>query len=120
MWAGGQVIQPFQSGIAEFPAFDNIPNASTTVKQYLTVLQASGCCNITCLRMLSSEEYANAQQKVLNDSAAYPPGLSYFGPSVDGKILGDLPSKELQAGHISQLPIMFMRDGNEGLSFTHI
>lgn len=118
MWAGGRDRQPFRSGIAEFPSFDNIPNASTTAKQYLAVLQASSCSNITCLRSLSSEEYANAQQKALNDSAAYPPGLSYFGPLVDGKILGDLPSKELQAGHISQLPIILTRDGNEGLSFT--
>ena len=38
----------------------------------------------------------------------------YYGPSVDGQIIRDLPSNEFKQGHFSKIPLIVDRDGFEG------
>jgi carboxylesterase type B len=118
VWNGGEDQLPYRAAIAEYPWWPTVLNSSQLEKQYRQVLSAANCSDITCLRRLSSEDFDNTQQQVLSTSNSYPYGLSYFGPTVDGDYIRDLPTKELQAGHFAKVPLITTRDGNEGALFT--
>lgn len=51
--------------------------------------------------------------------SAYPQeygyGDFYFGPTVDGTFIRDLPSNEFQNGHFAKVPLITNRDGYEGM-----
>lgn len=85
--------------------------------QYNTLLNESGCGSLACLRGLSQSELENATTATY--STAYSNGLYaygdfYFGPSIDGTIIQDLPSVEFDKGHFSKVPLMINHDAFEG------
>jgi hypothetical protein len=71
------------------------------------MLAATGCQSggLSCMRQVSEADLIKAQQAAT--SAAYPQyyefGDFYFGPTIDGKIVQDLPSKEFQRGHFTKV-----------------
>ncbi|KAL2821670.1 Alpha/Beta hydrolase protein [Aspergillus granulosus] len=118
IWQGGEVSPPFRAGISDFTWWQTLPNTTQLAQQYQGVLNAANCSTLNCLRSLSSEEFYNVQQVVLNETWRYPSGIFYFGPYVDGHYIQNLPSLEVQAGHFSKRPLIISHDTNEGLIFT--
>ena len=118
LWNGGDQNPPYQAAIAEFPAIPPILNSSQLEVQYQQVLSAANCSDINCLRSISEEEYAEAQQTVLTRGIGYAYGLFYYSPYVDGKFIRNLPSSEMGLGNIASVPLITSRDGNEGHLFT--
>lgn len=49
----------------------------------------------------------------------YGYGDFYFGPSVDGEIVRDLPSNEFKQGHFTKVALLTDRDGYEGYVFSN-
>lgn len=49
----------------------------------------------------------------------YGYGDYYYGPSVDGTIVRDLPSHEFAQGHFAKVPLLVDRDGYEGYGFSN-
>jgi carboxylesterase type B len=49
----------------------------------------------------------------------YGYGDFYYGPSVDGDIIRDLPSNEFKKGHFTRTPLLVNRDGYEGYIFSN-
>jgi carboxylesterase type B len=118
IWNGGEEWPPFRGGYAEYPWWQTLLNTSQMEFQYREVLREANCIGFSCLQDMAGDDFNKVQQAVLNLWRDYPYGTFYFGPWVDGVHIRDLPSKELQAGHFSRMPLMINRDGNEGLSFT--
>jgi carboxylesterase type B len=46
-------------------------------------------------------------------------GDFYYGPSVDGDIIRDLPSNEWKQGHFTKTPLLVDRNGYEGYGFSN-
>ncbi|THY81075.1 hypothetical protein D6C95_09241 [Aureobasidium pullulans] len=70
--------------------------------QYSDILSASNCSTLTCLRSLSEEALTNAidaSYEIGYAQGLYTYGDFYHGPAVDGRIIQDLPSRELEAGN---------------------
>lgn len=68
--------------------------------QYSDILSASNCSTLTCLRSLSEEALTNAiddSYEIGYTQGLYAYGDFYYGPAVDGRIIQDLPSQELEA-----------------------
>jgi carboxylesterase type B len=49
----------------------------------------------------------------------YGYGDFYYGPSVDGDVIRDLPSNEWKQGHFAKVPLLVDRDGYEGVYFSN-
>jgi hypothetical protein len=66
---------------------------------------------------LPSDTLANASQLVYDSGFAakqYSWGDFYFSPTVDGKIIQELPSKAFAEGHFSEIPVITDRNAYEG------
>jgi carboxylesterase type B len=50
---------------------------------------------------------------------AYGHGDFYYGPSVDGDVIRDLPTDEWKQGHFTKVPLLVDRDGYEGFAFSN-
>jgi carboxylesterase type B len=122
---GGVSNPPFRAVIAEYPWWQQYHNESILEIQYRQLLNAARCDNLECLRRLDAATLANATQQVYyigyNGSSTqyYGYGDFYFGPSIDGIVLRDLPSNEFKQGHFTKVPLLTTRDGYEGVSFSN-
>lgn len=90
-------------------------------EQYQTVLNEAKCGSLACLRSLSTSALETAIATSYNTAYAaglYAYGDMYFGPSVDGNIVQDLPSVEFDKGHFSRVPLLTNHDSFEGMKTT--
>lgn len=86
-------------------------------EQYKSVLNASKCSDLACLRGLSASELETsitASYYTAYAAGLYSYGDMFFGPSVDNKIIQNLPSIEFAHGHFSKVPLLTNRDSFEG------
>ncbi|THW24620.1 hypothetical protein D6D23_05100 [Aureobasidium pullulans] len=77
-------------------------------------MYASNCSTLTCLRSLSEEALTNAidaSYEIGYAQGLYAYGYFYYGPAVDGRIIQDLPSQELEAGNLAKLATAFSDAG---------
>ncbi|KZP00029.1 alpha/beta-hydrolase [Calocera viscosa TUFC12733] len=119
---GGVANPPFRAAISEYPWWQPFKNDSTLETQYRQLLNAAGCTDVACLRAMDETSLAIATQQVYVDAYAagsYAYGDFYFGPSVDGQIIADLPSNEFKQGHFAKVPLLVNRDGYEGVIFSN-
>ena len=124
MMYGGVSNPPFHAAIAEYPWWQPYHDSATLDSQYKQLLTAANCSNLACLRSLPSDQLVTATQDVYNlgynsSKQYYGYGDFYFGPSVDGDILRDLPSNEFKRGHFTKIPLITTRNAYEGVSFTN-
>ncbi|KAI9663984.1 MAG: hypothetical protein M1821_007475 [Bathelium mastoideum] len=123
---GGAPNPPFRAVVAEYPWWQPYHNNSILEAQYQELLNASGCGDLTCLRGLSEDELRNATQGTYGDgyvpesiSSLYGYGDFYYGPSVDGQVIQDLPSNEFKQGHFTNVPLLVDHDEYEGTLFSN-
>jgi len=141
---GGEPNPPFRAVISEYPWCMYHPstaeaalsvlltnlfllpgqpfhNQTTLDTQYRQVLTAANCSDIQCLRTISSQQLDIASQSAQLTGYSSQPmdygyGDFYYGPSVDGEYVRDLPSNEFKQGHFSKVPLLVDHDGYEGES----
>lgn len=92
-------------------------DSSFLQEQYKSVLNASSCNDLACLRGLSAsdlEKSITASYYTAYAAGLYAYGDMFFGPSVDNKIIHDLPSVEFTRGHFSKVPLLTNHDSFEG------
>jgi len=121
---GGVADPPFSAAISEFPWWQPYHNNSLLEIQYRQVLRAAKCADIKCLRSLDSKDLDLAAEAALiagyNASPRdYEYGDFYYGPSVDGQYIRDLPSNEFKRGHFTKVPLLVDHDGYEGFVFSN-
>jgi hypothetical protein len=84
--------------------------------QYRLLLSAAGCTDLQCLRTVDSASLKIATQQTYVDAYNSDPGLYafgdfYYGPSVDGDLIRDLPSNEWKQGHFTKIPLLVDHNG---------
>ena len=105
--------------MVEYPWWQPYKNNTVLETQYRDLLSASGCTNLQCLRSLDVGKLTSAGQMTFAAGydamqPTYGYGDFYYGPSVDGTIIKDLPSNEFKQGHFTKVPLLLDRDGYEG------
>lgn len=98
-------------------------NSTTLEKQFDALRNGSGCHDLQCLRQLSTTDLRSAADMAYvtaYEAGNYGYGDFFFGPSVDGFIVRDLPSNEFKLGHFTKVPLLTNREGYEGVSFTNV
>ncbi|KAF2436882.1 alpha/beta-hydrolase [Tothia fuscella] len=115
---------PFSAAIAEYPWWQPFHADAILEAQYEQLLQAAGCADLACLRNISEPALASAAQKTFElgynrNAPLYGYGDYCYGPSVDGDIIRDLPSREFKRGAFSSVPLLINRDAFEGVSFSN-
>ncbi|THZ26740.1 alpha/beta-hydrolase [Aureobasidium pullulans] len=106
---GGQPSPPSRAAIAESPWMQSCKKKTVLNAQYSDILSASNCSTLTCLRSLSEEALTNAidaSYEIGYAQGLYAYGYFYYGPAVDGRIIQDLPSQELEAGNLAKVPLI--------------
>ena len=91
-------------------------NNTILENQYRHLLSASNCTNLQCLRSLDPSSLKIATQQTYIDAYNSDPGLYafgdfYYGPSVDGDLIRDLPSNEWKQGHFTKVPLLVDHNG---------
>lgn len=112
-------ISPAQPLTTNSPPF-SYHNNTILESQYRLLLSASACTNLQCLRSLDSASLKAAAQQTYVDaysSNLYAFGDFYYGPSVDGDIIRDLPSNEWKQGHFTKVPLLVDHNGYEGYNY---
>ena len=102
---------------AEYPFWNEYLIDDDLEQQYDVVLQATGCADLACLRALPSDTLGNSTTTIMASgysSGLYGFGSYWFGPSVDGEIIQDLPSNEFRRGHFSKMPLLTDHHAFEG------
>ncbi|KAF2102205.1 alpha/beta-hydrolase [Rhizodiscina lignyota] len=120
---GGAADPPFRAAIAERPWWQPYHDDAALERQYDELLQASDCHDLQCLRSLPADELALATQTsyILGYTAKnYGYGDFYYGPTVDGTVVRDLPSNEYKQGHFTKVPLITDREGFEGYTFSNL
>jgi len=92
---GGEDNPPFRAAIAERPWIQEYHNNSVLEIQYGEVLKATACDDLACLRSISTTQLNIGQQNALVNAYLERPQLYgfgdyWYGPTVDGKYVGDI------------------------------
>ena len=85
------------------------------------MLAYTNCSNIACLRNQTTDTLISAMQYTMAtgyNSGIYGWGDFYYGPTVDGSVIRDLPSNEFKRGHFTKVPLIVNRDGFEGYNYS--
>lgn len=85
------------------------------------MLSATNCSSIACLRSQTTDTLIDAMQYTMAigyTTGIYGWGDFYYGPTVDGDIIRDLPSHEFERGHFTKVPLIVNRDGYEGYNYS--
>lgn len=101
----------------EYPWWQPFHSESILEVQFEDVLSATNCTDLVCLRSLESEILTNASRKVYQsafEAGHFGFGDYYYGPSVDGDIIQDLPTNEFSHGHFHKVPLLIDHDVYEG------
>jgi hypothetical protein len=101
------------SSLTSYPSYHN---NTILESQYRLLLSASNCTDLQCLRSVDSASLKIAAQQTYIDAYNSDPGLYafgdfYYGPSVDGDLIRDLPSNEWKQGHFTKVPLLVDHDG---------
>lgn len=110
---GGVTNPPFRAAVAEYPWWQSYKNNTILETQYRQMLTSTNCDSLACLRRVSTQTLVDAMQYSLNigfTSGFVGWGDFYYGPSVDGVVIRDLPSNEFKQGHFTKVPLMVNRD----------
>lgn len=98
-------------------------HSDTTLEaQYRSILVAANCSSLKCLRSLSWTALFDATMTASRadyQNGLYGFGDFYYGPSVDGFLIQDLPTTQMKRGHFSKVPLLTDRDQFEGIIFTN-
>jgi len=73
--------------------------------------------NETALKSATQQTYIDGYRT--QPAGIYGFGDFYYGPSVDGDVIRDLPSNEWKQGHFTKVPLLLDRDGYEGFYFSN-
>ncbi|KAF2157482.1 alpha/beta-hydrolase, partial [Myriangium duriaei CBS 260.36] len=124
MYGGNQTNPPFRAAISEFPWWQSYHNDTILEIQYRELLSATKCTNLACLRSVSSSVLDAASESAektgfFSHPSVYGYGDFYWGPSVDGKYIMDLPSNEWKAGRFVKVPLIVDHDQYEGVLFSN-
>ena len=97
-------------------------NNTILESQYRLLLSASSCNDLQCLRSLDPASLKSAAQQTYVDAYHSSPSLYafgdfFYGPSVDGDIIRDLPSNEWKQGHFTKVPLLVDHNGYEGYNY---
>jgi len=85
--------------------------------QYADFLAGANCTTLRCLRQVPASTLAAASTQAYTigyQKGLYGFGDTYYGPSIDGTIIRDFPSVELEKGHFSRVPLMTDINRHEG------
>ncbi|RMJ24384.1 Carboxylesterase family [Aspergillus sp. HF37] len=118
---GGVASPPFRAVMSEYPWWQSFRNQSSNERQYRLLLDTASCSNIDCLRRLPINKLATAVQSTFNtayENGHYADGDFYFGPSVDGEVIRQLPSQEFKQGHFTRVPLFVNHNALEGYAFS--
>lgn len=110
---GGVTNPPFRAAIAEYPWWQSYKNNTILETQYRQMLTSTNCDSLACLRGQSTQALIDSMQYSFNigfTSGIYGWGDFYYGPSVDGVAIRDLPSNEFKQGHFTKVPLIVNRD----------
>ncbi|PKK42735.1 hypothetical protein CI102_13303 [Trichoderma harzianum] len=121
IYKGGENKPPYRGAIAEFPWLQPYHDDTFLQKQYQNLLNDAKCGNVACLRSLSPSALETAITKSYYtgyDAGLYSYGDMFYGPSVDGDFVHDLPSVEFNKGHFARVPLMTNHDSFEGMKTT--
>jgi len=137
----GVSTPPFRAAISEYPwwqsyvrllqssrytqalttgLFPSYHNHTLLESQYRLLLSASSCDDLQCLRSLDSTALKLAAQQTYVDaysSDLYAFSDFYYGPSVDGDIIRDLPSNEWKQGHFTKVSLLVDHNSYEGYDY---
>ncbi|RDW76162.1 hypothetical protein BP5796_06983 [Coleophoma crateriformis] len=119
---GGVSNPPFRAAIAEYPWWQPYHNDTVLDAQYQQLLTTSKCSDLLCLQNLPELDLANAIQRTFKlgyVAGLYGFGDFYYGPSVDGTIIKELPSSAAASGRITKVPLLTNRNENEGINFSN-
>lgn len=122
---GGEANPPFRSVISEYPWWQSFKNDTVLEAQYQQLLSLTNCSTLDCLRSLDTQALKLASQAVYQVAFLDPAGSwygygdFYFGPSVDGVNIKDLPSHEFEQGHFTKVALLVDHDGYEGYAFSN-
>lgn len=100
--------------------FRSYHNNTVLENQYRLLLSASNCNNLQCLRSLDSASLIHAAQQTYVDAYSanlYAFGDFFYGPSVDGDVIRDLPSNEWKQSHFTKVPMLVDHNGYEGYNY---
>ena len=118
---GGVSSPPFRAAISEYPWWQSYKNDSILETQYRQLLDGANCDSLACLREQTTHTLIGAMQSTFNvgwSKRYYGWGDFYYGPSVDGEIIRDLPSNEFKLGHFTKVPLIVNRDAYEGYNYS--
>ncbi|KAK5764617.1 hypothetical protein LTS12_005117 [Elasticomyces elasticus] len=121
---GGVEDPPFRAVISERPWVQTYHNNTVLDIQFQELLDATSCADLACLRLISTDALNVGQQVALvngylNHPRLYGFGDYWYGPTVDGKHIRDFPSRELENGHFTKVPLLVDTEGYEGFLFSN-
>ena len=110
---GGVTNPPFRAAISEYPWWQSYKNDSTVEIQYRQFLAGADCDTLQCLRSQTTQTLVDAMQQTFSTGwtdGTYGWGDFYYGPTVDGMTIRDLPSNEFEQGHFAKVPLLVNPD----------
>jgi carboxylesterase type B len=108
IWNGGSGTPPYRAAISERPWWQPYHSDDILEIQYRELLTAAKCQDLACLRNMSAKSLALASETTYitgYEAKHYGFGDYYYGPTVDGTNIRDLPSNELKQGHFVKVRI---------------
>ena len=106
----------FSAVIMESGGFDpwNVQNMTNVQKIYNNVLDEASCANLTCLQALSTTELYDIFINIDPATNFFP---TAFIPAVDFVELHTHPWISVSAGNITNVPMLFGTNADEGVSY---
>ena len=104
--------------IVEFPGQMTFKKKEILQAQFRNLLQAASCKDLACLRSLDDASLANASRQAYIigiQEGNYAYGDFYYSPTLDGRIVQDLPSVAFDRRRFKQIPLLTDRDVYEGM-----
>jgi carboxylesterase type B len=116
---GGRDDKLFGAAAAESQCFPPLQDTKRTQDAYNSLLKATNCGDLKCLREMDAVQFQRAARALKPD---YPtssgPPLYFWGPTLDKDFIQDYTINEINNGHFVKVPAIFGDTTNEGISFT--
>ncbi|KAF2689760.1 alpha/beta-hydrolase [Lentithecium fluviatile CBS 122367] len=111
-------IARWNAGIAPAAYMPSVYEVSDLAYQYETLLTATNCSDLACLRSLDSDTIQAANNATLFPGTL-PVALFPYAPVIDHQLFTDHPQAMLQAGNFSRArPLMIGSSHSEGTLFV--
>jgi carboxylesterase type B len=116
---GGRNDDLFHAAAAESAAFPPLRDVNNSQWQYDSLLNQTGCADLTCLTSLDAVTFQTAVRTLKKPfPGATNPPIYFWNPTLDYDFIKNFTFNELQAGHFVQVPTIFGDTTNEGIIFT--